>query len=150
VKSSRDLASTQECTASARRVAQSAYQLHVALARELRGTLVELGLTVPLADALWQLDPARGPASRRELAERLRCDPSNVTFLVDRLEDRGLVSRGHATDDRRIVALSLTPAGRRARERLIGTLARSALFGRLTGAQQRQLAALLGRCVEDG
>ncbi|MBV9807568.1 MAG: MarR family transcriptional regulator [Solirubrobacterales bacterium] len=148
MKPSRNPGSTRDGTAGAQRVAQAAYELHGALERELRGTLVELDLTFPLADALWQLDPARGPASRRELAERLRCDPSNVTFLVDRLEDRRLVSRGHSARDRRIVALSLTPAGRHARDRLIATLARSAMFSRLSGAQRRQLAELLGLCLD--
>jgi MarR family transcriptional regulator, organic hydroperoxide resistance regulator len=132
------------------RLAQAAYELHAALERHLHDTLIELGLTVALADALWQLDPALGPVSRRELAERLGCDPSNVTFLVNRLEERRLVSRARAAGDRRVRALALTAAGADARNRLIGALARSAMFGQLTGAQQRQLATLLGRCLGPG
>jgi MarR family transcriptional regulator, organic hydroperoxide resistance regulator len=129
------------------RLAEAAYRLHAALERHLHDTLVELELTVPLADALWQLDPALGPLSRRALAERLRCDPSNVTFLVDRLEERGLVSRARAGGDRRVKALALTPAGAEVRSRLIATIAQSSMFSELTRAEQRQLAALLGRCV---
>jgi MarR family transcriptional regulator, organic hydroperoxide resistance regulator len=129
------------------RLAQAAYQIHTALERELHDTLVGLELTIPLADALWQLDPALGPLSRRALAERLRCDPSNVTFLVDRLEERGLVSRARAGGDRRVKALALTAAGAEARRRLIATIARSSMFSELTRAEQRQLADLLGRCV---
>lgn len=128
-------------------LAQLAYELHAALERHLHDTLEELGLTLTLADALWQLDPALGPLSRRELAERLHCDPSNVTFLVNRLEQRRLVSRAPARGDRRVKALTLTPAGIKARNRLIATIAESSMFGRLTLAQQRQLASLLGRCV---
>jgi DNA-binding MarR family transcriptional regulator len=115
--------------------------------RDRRETVVELGLTDALADAVQQLDPALGPLSRRELAERLHCDPSNVTFLVDRLEHKRLVTRARASDDRRVRALALTPAGRRARARLIATVARSSMFSRLSTAQQRQLADLMGRCV---
>jgi DNA-binding MarR family transcriptional regulator len=126
----------------------AAYEFHARLEGELHETLIELGLTDALADALWQLDPALGPLSRRELAERLRCDPSNVTFLVDRLERKRLVTRTRVTGDRRVRALALTPAGRRARRRLITTVARSSMFRRLTTAQQRHLADLLGRCVE--
>ena len=128
-------------------LAQTVYELHAALERHLHGTLAELELTVPLADAVWQLDPALGPLSRRALAERLRCDPSNVTFLVDRLEERGLVSRARAGGDRRIKALALTAAGAEARRRLIATIAQSSMFSELTRAEQRQLADLLGRCV---
>src|SRR5579864_9398730 len=80
-------------TSVAHELAQAAYELHASVERQLHDTLAELELTVPLADVLWQLDPELGPLSRRELAERLGCDPSNVTFLVDRLERRRLVTR---------------------------------------------------------
>lgn len=129
------------------RLAQAAYALHASLEGALHEALIELDLTLPLADALWQLDPALGPVSRRELAERLRCDPSNVTFLVNRLEERRLVRPAHAATDRRVKALALTPAGARARSRLIATIAESTMFTRLTAAQQRELADLLERCV---
>jgi DNA-binding MarR family transcriptional regulator len=131
-------------------LAQLAYELHAALERELHDTLAELGLTVTLADALWQLDPTLGPLSRRQLAERLRCDPSNVTFLVRRLEQRRLVSRARAEDDRRVKALALTAAGVEVRNRLIATIAESPICSGLTSAQQRQLADLLVRCVGFG
>jgi MarR family transcriptional regulator, organic hydroperoxide resistance regulator len=129
-------------------LARAAYDLHAALERHLHDTLIELDLTLPLSDVLWQLDPALGPLSRRELAERLRCDPSNVTFLVDRLERLRLVSRARASSDRRVKVLALTPAGLEVRDRLIATLAESAMFSGLTGPQQRELAGLLQRCVE--
>ena len=38
----------------------------------------------------------------RHLASLLKCDPSNVTFLVDRLEERGLVERQTDPADRRV------------------------------------------------
>jgi DNA-binding MarR family transcriptional regulator len=131
-------------------LAEAAYALHAALERHLHDTLEELDLTVSLSDALWQLDPALGPLSRRALAERLHCDPSNVTFLVDRLEERRLVSRWRAGTDRRVKALALTPAGVDVRNRLIATIAESSMFSELTNAQQRQLADLLHRCVGFG
>lgn len=130
-------------------LAQAAYAVHIALEHELHETLLELHLTIPLADVVWQLDPKLGPLSRRELAERLHCDPSNVTFLVDRLERRRLVARTRVRSDRRIKAMALTPAGVEVRERLIATLAESALFGRLTRPEQRQLADLLARCANE-
>jgi MarR family transcriptional regulator, organic hydroperoxide resistance regulator len=134
----------------AHQLARAAYELHAALERHLHDTLIELDLTVALSDVLWQLDPALGPLSRRELAERLRCDPSNVTFLVDRLEQRCLVSRARAGSDRRVKALALTPAGVEVRDRLIATLAESPMFSGLTSAERRRLAALLQRCVGSG
>src|SRR3954451_22469450 len=111
--------------------------MHSALEAALHETLDELDLTMPLADALWQLDPAHGPVSRRALAERLRCDPSNVTYLVDRLPPRPPVRRPRAAGGRRTAAVTLTPAGIDARDRLITTIAESRLFLELTDAEQR-------------
>ena len=131
-------------------LARAAYELHAALERQLHDTLAELDLTIALADVIWQLDPELAPLSRRQLAERLHCDPSNVTFLVDRLQQRRLVSRTRAGSDRRVKALALTPAGMDVRDGLIATIADSPMFNELTRAQQRQLADLLRRCVTVG
>jgi MarR family transcriptional regulator, organic hydroperoxide resistance regulator len=128
-------------------LARLAYELHATLERHLHDTLEELDLTLPLADLLWHLDPTLGPLSRRELADRLRCDPSNITFLVNRLEQRRLVSRAPASGDRRVKALTLTPAGVQVRNRLIATIAESSMFSQLTRTQQQQLAGLLRRCI---
>jgi len=129
------------------RLAHGAYAFHTRLERDLRETLVELDLTLPLADVIWHMDPARGPMSRRELAERLCCDPSNVTFLVNRLAKRDLISRARDARDRRVTALALTPSGTRARERLIATVAGSPIFTGLTRGEQGELAELLARCT---
>jgi DNA-binding MarR family transcriptional regulator len=129
------------------RLARAAYELHTNLERQLHGTLAELGLTLPLADVLWQLDPSHGPVSRRQLADRLNCDPSNVTFLVDRLERRQLVTRARGGADRRVKTLELTPAGAEIRGRLIATIASSSMFGQLTSAERQRLADLLDRCA---
>lgn len=129
-------------------LAQAAYALHTAVERALHDTLAELGLTIALADALWQLDPALGRVSRRELAERLHCDPSNVTFLVDRLERRRLVAGAPDETDRRVKALALTPAGIEVRNRLIATLAEAEMFAGLAPTEQRELANLLERCAD--
>jgi DNA-binding MarR family transcriptional regulator len=129
------------------RLAHAAYELHTNLERQLHEALAELELTLPLADVLWQLDPSHGPLSRRQLAARLNCDPSNVTFLVDRLERRHLVTRGRAGADRRVKTLTLTAAGAEVRGHLIATIARSSMFSQLTSVEQRRLADLLDRCV---
>ncbi|GAC1542408.1 MAG: MarR family transcriptional regulator [Acidimicrobiales bacterium] len=52
-----------------------------------------------------------GPVPMRDLARCLRCDASNVTGLVDRLELRGLVERRTSHGDRRVKTLVVTDAG---------------------------------------
>jgi MarR family transcriptional regulator, organic hydroperoxide resistance regulator len=53
----------------------------------------------------------RGSIPMSELAGELHCDTSNVTGIVDRLEDRGLVERRSAPHDRRVKLLELTGRG---------------------------------------
>ena len=58
------------------------------------------------------------PMPMGELAKVLVCDNSNVTWIVDRLEDRGLVERQAAPHDRRVKLLVLTGKGRRLRDEI--------------------------------
>src|SRR5438874_13585031 len=83
--------------------------------------VAELDLAPTPARALHELD-VEPPISMRELAQRLKSDPSNVTGLVDRLEARGLVERRADPRDRRIKGLALTSAGASMRERLFARL----------------------------
>ena len=54
--------------------------------------VTQLGLTPGDMKTLFELDPDPG-CSMSELANTLHCDASNATWLVDRLEERGLVER---------------------------------------------------------
>jgi DNA-binding MarR family transcriptional regulator len=86
----------------------------------------------------------------RDLADRLCCDASNVTGIVDRLEERGLVERRPATDDRRVKHLVLTEAGDDVRQEHRGKLVDDLpLLVDLTPEERRQLAGLLRRCVRE-
>jgi DNA-binding MarR family transcriptional regulator len=79
------------------------------------------GLTPNDARALFVLDGAEG-RSMRELADEWLCDASNATWIVDRLEERGLAQRRTTPADRRVKLVVLTPKGERTRERMVRTL----------------------------
>jgi len=52
------------------------------------------------------------PLSQRALAARFGCDPSNISVLVDRLVERGLVERRPDASDGRVKLITATEAGR--------------------------------------
>ncbi|MGZ6671204.1 MAG: MarR family winged helix-turn-helix transcriptional regulator [Solirubrobacteraceae bacterium] len=81
----------------------------------------EFELSPPQVMALRQLDPDE-PKPMSELALALRCDNSNVTGIVDRLEDRGLVERRPAEHDRRVKMLLITERGAQVRAGLAARL----------------------------
>jgi len=105
-------------------------------------------LSFAQAMALRELDE---PVPMRELAQRLCCDASNVTGIVDRLEARGLVERRMAPDDRRVKRLVLTPAGQSLRdEHWDGLTVGLPLLVDLSAGERRTLADLLRRSVGEG
>ncbi|MCA2216547.1 MarR family winged helix-turn-helix transcriptional regulator [Jidongwangia harbinensis] len=116
---------------------------------EIRDVLAELRLTHALADMLWQLDPAGPAPSMRHMAARLRCDPSTVTFLADRLEQLGYVVRTTAPTDRRTKVLNLTDGGRAARSHLVEAATTRTPIARLGSAEQRRLHTLLAKALAD-
>ena len=52
------------------------------------------------------------PLPMRRIAQSLKCEPSNVTGIVDRLEARGLVERRPDPADRRVKLAAPTEEGR--------------------------------------
>jgi DNA-binding MarR family transcriptional regulator len=72
--------------------------------------LQESGLTPGDLRALFALDQET-PRPMRTLARAWACDASNVTWIVDRLESRGLVERRTPPSDRRVKTVALTPLG---------------------------------------
>jgi DNA-binding MarR family transcriptional regulator len=91
-----------------------------------------------------------GPVPMSALAGVLHCDASNVTGIVDRLEDRGLVERRVHPEDRRVKLLVLTPQGAALRERMRARLAEppaalAALSEADAGALRDVLRRALGR-----
>lgn len=106
-----------------------------------------LGLSSPQAHALRSL-AASGELSQRELAMTLRCDASNVTGIVDRLEARGLVERRVSPADRRVKTLVVTSEGAQVHDRLARRVAEGApMLNTLTAAEQRQLCGLLRKAL---
>ncbi len=106
------------------------------------------GMTPVQARALLALDR---PVPMRELADHLRCDPSNVTGIADRLETRGLVRRESRAGDRRVKQLVTTTAGENLRRELESALLETSPFmAALTVRERQSLRTLLRKVNEHG
>jgi len=62
----------------------------------------EYGLTTPQFGVLEALHHL-GSLSLGDLADKLLVTGGNITYVMDRLEERGLVERDRSTEDRRVV-----------------------------------------------
>jgi DNA-binding MarR family transcriptional regulator len=88
------------------------------------------------------------PMPMGELARVMVCDNSNITWITDRLEERGLVERRAAERDRRVKLLVLTPEGRLVREQLQSRLSQPpSAIKELSREDQRTLRAVLKRAA---
>ena len=124
----------------------------MSLAGQISGRMQEgldrLDLTAPLANVLWLLRPDADPLSLRKIAGLLHCDPSNVTLLSAKLEQRGLAERRPHPRDGRVRTLVLTEAGEDVRERLLDSVVRHSPLAGLTLKEQQQLHTLLTKAID--
>jgi MarR family transcriptional regulator, organic hydroperoxide resistance regulator len=98
------------------------FEFIVATAPQRVAIIDRLGLTPAESRALTSLDSSSG-RSMRSLAEEWECDPSNATWLVDRLEDQDLARRISLAGDRRVKSVILTAKGRKVRAELLRSMA---------------------------
>ena len=112
---------------SSKRAAAEVWRLLLSVAashfRATSGIAHELGLTPGHVKALLALDPDE-PQTMGTLAHSFACDASTMTWLVDRLEERGLVERRGLKNDRRVKRVALTAEGVRTKKELEARLHR--------------------------
>ncbi len=107
----------------------------------------ELELSPPQAIVMRFLDE---PRPMGELATMMRCDNSNMTGIVDRLEERGLVERTAAERDRRVKLIALTDRGHELRDQLQRRMAEPPEpIERLSRKDQESLRDILARALAD-
>ena len=106
--------------------------------------LADLDLTASEINALANLADGRN-RTVSELAAVTGTRPSTLTSVLDRLDRRGHIARGHPPGDRRTVRVELTPDGRRTARtirRAVTDLERHALAGLPADAMAGLRAAL--------
>jgi DNA-binding MarR family transcriptional regulator len=117
----------------------------------LDGELQAFGITGMQFGILKNLADGSAETSA-DLSRVLHYDAGSMTRLVDRLEEKGLIRRERSKDDRRVVTLRVTSAGRTLMPRLRDSAARVAQR-MLTGfsiPEVQGLREFLGRMIENG
>jgi DNA-binding MarR family transcriptional regulator len=108
---------------------------------------------LPWYDVLWELDKSPGGNLRlNEIGKRVLLDKYNVTRLVQRLENEGLVRRVPCPQDGRGIFAYITPKGRRLRERMWPVYQRTVsehFFSKLGKQDISRLGSMMGRICED-
>jgi DNA-binding MarR family transcriptional regulator len=119
-------------------------QLGFHTARRFGERLAPLGLEQRHAGMLTRLAANQGQ-SQHALAELIGVNATRMVFLVDELEERGLVERRRNPGDRRSHALYLTAAGAAMLDRVMAVTAEheASIGTGLSGADRTRLLSLL-------
>jgi DNA-binding MarR family transcriptional regulator len=116
------------------------------LADAFEQVLKPAGITGPQYNVLRILRGAEPDGlCRNELRDRMITRMPDMTRLLDRMEDAGLVTRARDGDDRRLVSTHITPRGRRVLDDLDAAVAREhrRRLGHLGADQLQTLIDLL-------
>ena len=81
------------------------------------GLFAEVGISESQLEALGLL-VINGPMLMRKMSDAMLVTPSNVTGIVDRLEEKQLVRRTPGKGDRRATIIEITPEGKSLYERV--------------------------------
>jgi DNA-binding MarR family transcriptional regulator len=121
-------------------------RLFLRLHRLMDRRMAEEGASLAATKLLLLLE-RQGPKRATDIADFFGQAPRTVTEAIDGLERKGLVEREPDPLDRRAKRISLTPAGATALQATqplrLALIER--VFGVLSGEEQAQLSALLGK-----
>ena len=112
--------------------------------KKLEGDLDKMGLTPPQFYVLATIGYAGG-LPFGEIGAKMMVTVSNLTGIVDRLEEKKLVLRKRDETDRRVVHVVLTEKGAKLYKSTIPVFEKSVaeVFATLGGAEQKELSALM-------
>ena len=116
--------------------------------KKLQDDLERLDLTSPQFYVLATIGYAGG-LPFGEIGEKMMVTVSNLTGIVDRLEEKRLVVRERDARDRRVVRVTLTEKGMKVYKNTIPLFEKSIsqFFSPLNKIQQKELASLLRRLI---
>ncbi|QDV68984.1 HTH-type transcriptional regulator MhqR [Rosistilla carotiformis] len=121
-------------------------QLEVRLSRYFR----EHGLTLSRFNVLRNLILADRPLTCGEIGDRMIQVVPAITSLVDHLENQGLVQRERCDEDRRVVHVRITKAGRKLADTAMKPLngMETDLFAKLNSTELKSLIGLAEKVRE--
>jgi DNA-binding MarR family transcriptional regulator len=109
----------------------------------------EFGLTSIQATTLLLTDENH-PRPMKSFCMLFNCDASNITGIIDGLEQKGLVSRRNDPKDRRIKVICLEAAGKKMQRAIIDRLSadNGFLFDPLSEPEARQFVSIVEKLAQ--
>lgn len=114
-----------------------------------RASLAQFNVTpvqYGILKCLWD----ESPQTPKQIAKVLDLDGSTITGILDRMEDKGLISRTPNPDDRRTLRVIITDSGLKLRKQIEEVVEESNkyILGRFSKDEQEQLKQLLRKIAD--
>jgi len=119
-------------------------RVNIHTSKKLQEDLEKLDLTPPQFYVLATIGYLGG-VPFGEIGAKMMVTVSNLTGIVDRLEEKGIVVRDRDKHDRRVIHVKLTEKGKKLYKVSITTFENSVsrLFSHINKSQQKELSTLL-------
>lgn len=124
------------------------YELLISCVMQIKHDLMELASRYRLTGMqAMTVTLLQHPEPMNSLMRVFKCDASNITGIIDGLEQKGLVVRLPDSSDRRIKMISLTSSGQNLRNQIIKKLhqRQQLQFSNLNGSELDSLNLLLNK-----
>lgn len=132
---------------------QQSFELLIKCMLQAKHRLIELGSEIELTgmQAMMML-LLEEPKPMNSFTKVFSCDASNVTGIVDGLEQKGLAARFPAKNDRRVKMIKLSERGKALRAQLLDKLIESqgSVLFKLSPAELTTLTVLLKKITVNG
>ncbi len=124
-------------------------RLHSLVSRLAEAQLADKGLSAPRFDVLAQLGAREACATQDALVRRLMLTKGNVSTLIQKMVEDGLIERREDPDNRRRNRLALTAKGKALRQKAVPCHEAwlDDLFSVLSRREQAKLEALLAKLL---
>jgi MarR family transcriptional regulator, multiple antibiotic resistance protein MarR len=148
-----DYATYQPCRSVGALVSRVRVEMLAALDAELAADkrLAELEMSAAQYIIIANMAGPAEPKSAAELCKGISYDAGAMTRMLDRLEHKGLIRRSRSSEDRRLMLLELTEAGRAAypRMREISMSVANRFLHGFSKSEARQLEGYLTRMLDN-
>ncbi len=97
-----------------------------------------------------ELLASKGPQAIQDIGKQVLLTSGTMTYVVDKLAEKGLVQRKNSTKDKRVVFAKITPAGKELLEALLPTYAECVrgIFKELSPAETQEMNEHLNKLAK--
>ncbi|WP_419954374.1 MarR family winged helix-turn-helix transcriptional regulator [Neobacillus niacini] len=92
----------------------------------------------------------QGKQTIQQIGNRILISSGSMTYVIDKLEQKGIIKRNDCREDRRVIHITLTAEGKEMMENIMPKYQEmvDSFFGDLTGLEHEEMVNLLNKIIK--